>query len=319
MSHIKCFGVDAGYGWLKLVGANEKIRISSMVGTARERNITPDKTVLLDDLHVRITGEGFNNEEFFVGDLAKNESLDAGATLDIERIDISRVLILTILAATCEDNPSVKIWLTTGLPISHYQAQKDKLIQKLSGHFEVEFRAGRLKDKRVIIDTSRVNVIPQAAGAVFSQVFDPEGVAYSNEVSSQRIACIDIGYKTTDFITLDKLSYIDQLSSSLPIGVVDAHKAIMKRLSEQGRELLLSDLEDYSPDVPEFQYVAQKISKNIRPYINEDTPILLAGGGALAMGKYIRGKIIPSAQFANAEGFYRMTLAWRRKAYGSGV
>lgn len=36
MADIQCFGVDAGYGWLKLVGEDGKIKIPSIIGSARE-------------------------------------------------------------------------------------------------------------------------------------------------------------------------------------------------------------------------------------------------------------------------------------------
>jgi plasmid segregation protein ParM len=314
---LRCYGVDAGYGWTKLVGEGKRFKFPSLVGTARKRNIEASGiNGEFDNLHVRIEGKGFGSgQEFFVGKLAE-EAYDGGPTLNVEKVDTSAILIFTALALANNHNSSPQIWLATGLPIAHYRKQKVLLEQRLLGNYEVRFLAGKYQNKRVCLTIADVTIIPQGAGAAFSQVFDEQGIAHQNELTSSRIACVDIGYKTTDFIVLDKLAYLDKLSGSLPLGIVDAHKAILKRLSEEGHELFISDLEKMSLDAPEYQAVARQIEKNIRPYISEGIEVLLAGGGANQLSKYMRGKVVPCPEYANAEGYCRIILAQRRQRYG---
>lgn len=303
---VQCYGVDAGYGWTKLVGSGQKFKYVSMVGTARELNLFSEKEGLFDNLHVKVDGK-----EYFIGELAQKESFDAGLVLDVTKIETSKILILVALALAGAD----KFWLTTGLPIAHYYAQKEYLKKALTGRFTVEFLEGAFKGKKVHLASERVVIVPQGAGAIFSQIFDKNGIAYPSDLTTKRIACIDIGYKTTDFLVMDGMAYVDQYSSSLPIGVVDVHKAFLKRSAEQGKEMLLSDVMSVPKELlePEAKHIAEKILRNVKAFIGENISIYLAGGGAYLFEKFLQGQILPDAQYANAEGYYRMTKAWRSR------
>lgn len=93
---LRCYGVDAGYGWTKLVGKGKRFKTVSIIGASRQRNLSTKKDGLLENIHIGISGKDINGD-FFIGELAEKESLDAGLVLDVEKIEVSKILVLTAL------------------------------------------------------------------------------------------------------------------------------------------------------------------------------------------------------------------------------
>ncbi|MDK2930995.1 MAG: hypothetical protein PWR07_1126 [Bacillota bacterium] len=74
------WGIDAGYGWTKIVGSSS-LKFPSIIGKARARNLVSEPATLLDELHVEVDGQ-----EWFVGELARREAVDASIVLDRDRM-----------------------------------------------------------------------------------------------------------------------------------------------------------------------------------------------------------------------------------------
>ncbi len=111
--------------------------------------------------------------------------------------------------------------ITTGLPVAYHLADKERLaqiIQNVARESGIE---------------ATVHVLPQPAGAFFSLLFDERGGILDARLASQRIGVLDIGYFTTDLITVDGLQVVDKQIASIESGVSTALEAIRRDITDK--------------------------------------------------------------------------------------
>lgn len=334
--------VDLGYGFTKGVNQDgDKIIIPSIVGPGRDRSmadILGGSVKGLDNLYVLINGE-----EYYVGELAEEESLGASRTLDSDKIKHpnTRVLLATaaalLLRGECRDG----IHLITGLPYADFALQRKEFKEYIkSFQAEVKFFGGPLKDKSRKIQFKKVTEFPQAAGAIYSLLDNSMARAIAR--SGKMISVVDIGYKTTDFVTFqgsESFKTRTDLSDTLNVGMNEMHRLIThafkkktgkridpmmvdelinnKVISFGGREI------DFSAEIDmAYRAIARSIMDSVRQIWGDMSDfievVFITGGGAIALKKHLHQlhhhlQVAPDAQFANARGFLAVAEAAERK------
>lgn len=195
-------------------------------------------------------------------------------------------------------------------------------------------------DQKVkIIKFARVTIFPQAAGAVYGAILDNIQKYF---ISGSYIGLVDIGFKTTDFITFiteDKLVIREDLSGTINIGMAALKNAADKLFTQKtGSKLDIPELMrlisagkifykgremDFSR---ELAAVKAEISRVIKDRIKSVwgskldffNTVFLAGGGAKELQSglsdiYEKTVLVEDPQFANARGFLKVAAIEERK------
>lgn len=307
----KCVGIDVGYGYLKVAVEGEETYVNrSVVATyegnkiATEMNDYRTDTVITHEDQKYICGY----EAYKHGDLIIE-------TLDADWIDTTAYQVLLKLAlekATAASN-NYHLIIVSGLPVGAYRRDKDKL-------------------KRIITNTARgycrspeVKVTTQALGAFYS-CYKHANEAERNFLNKACIGIVDIGYYTTDFITIDNHEVIEREVKSINTGMSVALERIQSDLNQVG---ISRDMHVIEKSVMDGVIIDRNAEKNIAGLIGNRLKnladvivsqarsiwgnagklnrIYLTGGGAELLISYISDypqiRLMKDAQLANAMGY----------------
>jgi len=335
-------GLDLGYGYIK--GVNEsgrEVLFPSLVCDAYPRMLTGlfggGYGNIKDNLHL-VVSDG-SSYEIFVGELAQREGRNVSFVFDEDKI--AHPTTRGLLAAACFllfPDGHVPVHLVTGLPLDQYSHKKDEFKQMLSKINITVRHKDSQESKR--ISFAKTTVFPQAAGSVYHAVWEERNKYL---VKGSYLGLIDIGFKTTDFITFvveDKLVLREDLSGTIDTGMSVVQTVADKlftaksgstldipelmRLVDNGRLMFKGKELDFSKEIEDVKYALAKSIKNRLKgawgnKINFFTNVFLAGGGAVTL-EHMLTDIHPSTitikspQFANAKGFLRVAEIEGRKA-----
>lgn len=315
MSNV--IAIDVGYSHVKAVSHEGRIVIPSVVAPARELSLSDfaQKTGYM----VSIKKPDGPLQKYFVGELAIKEGQGATFTTDREkhRHPNHDILILTV-AKLLGAEPGAT--LVAGLPIAYYKSQKEELKQHLE-QLEAEVATGSGEPKR--INFGKVIVYPQGAGALL------KAPLLSN---SGTVLLVDVGQKTTDYVTAEIVNDVVRPIASLCGSVETAVSSVYDAFAVEFQALTGSPISpvrvieivrgngtvvfngkeyDFRPVIKTIkESVARSIYDQVQAALGERfsflSRIYLAGGGAVALPltDFFQGAIsIPEPQWANAQGF----------------
>jgi len=299
-------GVDIGFGFTKATDGGERVIFKSILGEATENIFQSEfaTTSRMENLHVTM-----DDRSYFVGDYAEQQSRIRYFTLDQETLfrDMAKVLALTACGLFSTDEHTID--LVTGLPIRYFAQLREPLTKMLRGSHMVQYRTakGQVLNRMVIIN--RIKVLPQPFGTLVNMLIDDRGQFVMPELSRQKVGIVDVGFRTTDIIISDRLSYIERGSKTSDAGISRAYSFIAEKLFDEigvhielyrlyeavqvgtikvrGREYDLSDLRQTA-----FRYLANIIAGDITRFWTEDWDmdyIVLTGGG----GRDIHDFLVP--------------------------
>ncbi len=322
--------VDIGFGFIKGVNEKgEKVCFPSVVGR-KKHNVLSGLVGVQDDYLVTISNGKVENS-YFVGDVAITNKFERNWNND-KTFDLD---LLKVFCGTCINllnGEEKNIDLAVGLPISIFHSQKQALKDMLSGlKLTVKVNDGEYETFTI----KSVYVFVQGAGAYYATIFDTNGEVVNYDLANSSCAIIDIGYRTVDYLVLEKgkkgINVLDNLTGSLEdegmnvaiqsiaqalfdtCGVVDLieiEKALLwsNGKLEWGQNTI--DLRQYQADA--YMALAEKIKNKINIQWNKTAvtiPIIyLTGGGAIELEKYMHRyfkqlKLQDNGQYANAIGY----------------
>ena len=323
---MNLYGIDLGKGYTKCYDGKMLKTLPSVIGH-------PERIKYQDSLqqapsptagiHIS-TAAG----EFYVGDLALNQSSLSWTMMDRSDIADRMKLVLT-LAILSEFKASGPTRIVTGVPVNWF-GQKDEVIALLKGDHTYS-RDG--KTRQVTIE--EVVVVTEPHGAAYSKTIDGEGTLINRPLAGGRFGIIDIGMYTTDFLVLEKLGYLEPASGSLQVGMSQVYEIVARQIQN---DFGIQDLEPHQVDKyirsgkitvsgvehslagivePALQALSRKIlaraialpSPLWKNGGGELLTILIAGGGAHHLGPYLtrpypHADILAGAATANVRGFY---------------
>lgn len=314
--------IDVGYSQVKAMAENgSKILFPSV-----KASVVNDPTAgMYINLGHRVKIKTFNTtREELVGESALR-SLTATTTLSrVKSEDIHDLFILTA-AYLCGASGFTN--LAVGLPLAYYRFQKNELkqrLQKINAHVSVDGGQERY------ITISSVHVFPQGVGVLLSVLLS-DGLALAQ---TGKIAVIDIGYYTTDYLLFELIDGspvpIPELCGSIDVGIHLAARMISTAYQEKTGALapkfLLKELTsgmtiffngeplDLSLELSRaLARTAEQITQEVLSIwvkqADNVTQTILAGGGALLLNNYLSFPNIclpKDPVFANTEGFLSM-------------
>jgi len=125
------------------------------------------------------------------------------------------------------DEGTSAIRLVTGLPVDdwpvYHTALRDKLLAT-----PISFQMRGKEPQKVKVEA--VKIPSQPFGTLFSLMFDPFGNAIENEYMGMG-AIVDIGGHTTNILTVDRLTTVQDMSGSRPLGLLHALDVIAREIN----------------------------------------------------------------------------------------
>jgi len=317
--------VDWGYGFTKAISEDGgKVSFPSVVAP-KGRNKTDIGIVAgKEDYAVSIWFPGSDSSQLAVGDLALHMS--------------AAIAIL--------NNSHQPVQLAAGLPMAHYRRQKSSVKEMLQG-LEINLTVEGRRSIQRTVRISDLQIYPQAAGAYYSQVLSLDGRVQDTALANRSTGIIDIGYRTTDLLVMQRgrkgLTPRQDLTGGLDVGISTALQALKEQADElTGGNIPLTWLEqailwndgklDYkgkSFDLAVYQQeiyesLAGRIMQAVKQQWGQEMDrlacVLIAGGGGQSLYSYLRrdiaqARLAEDAFFANARGFLAaQALMMRRPA-----
>ena len=231
---MEVLGIDIGFGFTKATDGRETIIFKSIFGDASEIQFWADfgDSSPTDHIHVSIDGKSY-----FVGDLAEQQSSVLNFTLDQERLisEYVRIFALTIAGLFYKNNSTINVPINvvSGLPIGYFKHNHERFNEILTGHHRVTYHSHNGNKSTREIYINKVRMLPQPLGSILNDLMDTDGRIINEELASQKVGVVDIGFRTTDFTILDHLRYIDRGSRTIDTGISKGFSVIAGKLREK--------------------------------------------------------------------------------------
>lgn len=321
-------GIDLGFGFVKTTNGEKDYIFPSVVGAGQDLTYRSELTTYVEPIeNLAVTIDG---KKYFVGELAirQSEILSRSLGENHAQEKNTKVLLLTALALYVNGDAE-EFNVITGLPPSYYLANKDLLAEVVKGTHTIQLNADGI-DKKKVITINNVKIIPQPLGTLFQKIFDQKGVVVDKELSRSKVGIIDVGFRTTDFVVVDKLEYIDKLSYSTTTGMSNTYAIVAEHLRNQYRvhkenyeldEIIqkaqikvagkVYSLERVKKDA--YEQVSAKILTEMNSIWDRRDldAILISGGGGKALADYIlpeleTATLVDDSQVANVNGYLKL-------------
>lgn len=316
-------GIDIGYNATKAVTDKRRTTFPSVVGSPDRASFTLNggneaAIVLLSPSHVLI-GEEAVQQSRFLNRREDRRWIDSGEWLE---------LFLAALTELTSGSP-VDVEIVTGLPVSFY-SDKEQVQQRLLGEHRVQREGRRGQLLRVV----NARVIPQPFGSLLAEVLDERGQIQQRDLAQAAVGLIDIGGKTCNLLSVNRLSEIGRETTSVNIGGWNLVRAVRQWLAQHYPGL--DDLRDhqlaaaiqarslhyYGEPVKDFPAVANDLAADLARQILSEAShlwnggatldaILITGGGALLLGEHIRrhwahARLVSEPVYGNAVGYWKL-------------
>jgi plasmid segregation protein ParM len=312
-------GLDIGYSHTKAISGDRRIVFPSVAGTpdrARFSLNTTTSIVLVEPEPVQV-GEGAVQQSRFLHRREDRHWIDGDEWYSL--------FLAALTELTTAKRADLRI--VTGLPVAFYhdrQGVRDRLL----GSHRVQ-REGQHAQTFQVIDC---RIIPQPFGALLAVCLDDRGRIIAQDLATGAVGVVDVGGKTTNLLSVNRLAEIGRETASVPVGAWEAVRGLRTHFDEKYPGL--DELRDH-------EIIDAIIARQVKYYGNpvdlaglvdgilepladqvlaEATQlwnggatldaILVSGGGALLLGPYIKrhfrhARVIEEPVFANALGFWR--------------
>jgi plasmid segregation protein ParM len=336
-------GSDLGYGQIKNVSGQTKKKFLSAVGSpvsnfSRSVAIVTEKE-LMNSLAITLDGQ-----TYYVGHNAIVNTRNGRLTLRQNKADDihNKVKYLTGLALFMDEDQSYgEFDIVTGLPVLEYRNQKDSLEAMMSNDgkpfvFDMHY-GGKTVTKTIKVNN--VKIISQGEGAFYDFILNNSGdiVPERAEIVGGSVMVVDIGYRTTDIVTMENGRYIEPLSDQFNKGVNTIHQEILRLIMERyGIKKEMKDLDQYvrsgfvyhntkeydinqiitDAAIPFAEDIVESLHTTSNDQLGSVNHIIFTGGGAEIIYPYIlpmlngivNASVMDESEFCNAQGYHKYGL-----------
>lgn len=313
-------GLDVGYSATKLVSGERRVSFPSAVGTPDKARFSVNgaagSIILVEPDNVAV-GEGAVRQSRFLHRREDRAWIESPEWYALALAAFSEVTTAT----------RVEMRVVTGLPVSFYDDREALKARLLGGH-----RLQRESRHSQTVEVTDVRVIPQPFGALLAATLDDRGRIVDDDLATGAVGVIDVGGKTTNLLSVNRLSEIGTETASVNVGAWEAVRALRTWLATHCPGL---------EDVRDHDLVAAMVARQVRFYgepvdlsaVVEDIleplagqvlaeatqlwnggaaldAVLVAGGGALLIGPFVQrhfrhARVVADPVYANAVGYWR--------------
>lgn len=332
---MQLLAIDIGYGYTKAMTQGKRpFLVASTVGA--EETIRFESDIISENgagITIKVDGRWY-----FVGEQAELQSASGAQTLDVTRTGSSEQKALFYAAASeLVKTTEEQVVVVTGLPVADFdQRNRDVLGDMLQGTHTVERRGKWTRT----FETTGVYTVPQAIGSLFALVLDRRGRLVNGDLAQGRVAIIDVGTLTTNFVLVDRLRYVEVGSDSITTGMSEVFAKVAKdlkrvheldwtkpkHLSRIDRAVRERSVEVYGDRVDITEIVDRHLEALADTVVSKARSlngwgagvdlkaVIVTGGGSLELAPYIRQAfphtrtVDRDPQFANVAGYLRAGL-----------
>jgi len=297
------------------------VTFPSVVGTPDRARFSINGTggdIILDTL---------GNGTFLVGEGAIMQSRFVDRREDRAWIESDAYRCLMLAAFTeMTTATSCDLMIVTGLPVAFYSDQG-----LLRDRFLGEHRVAREGRRAQLFRVTDARVIPQPFGALLAEALNDRGKVVDQDMAAGAVAIIDVGGKTTNLLSVNRMTEIGRETASVAVGAWDVARAVREYLTEHCPDLELRDHQVIDAIVNrraryygELVDLGAIVEATLEPMADQVVAqatqlwnsgaaldaILVAGGGALLLGPFLKRhfkhlRIVDNPVFANALGYWR--------------
>ncbi len=311
-------GFDMGYSATKAVSGERRVTFPSAVGTPDKARFSLNgdtSIILVSPDHVQVGDEAVKQSRF----LHRRE--DRKWTGGSEWYNLFLAALTELTTAT-----RAELRIVTGLPVAFFD-DKVKVRDRLLGVHRVQ-REGRRAQLFTVADC---RVIPQPFGALLAATLNDRGRITDKDLATGAVGIIDVGGKTTNLLSVNRLAEIGRETASVNVGAWEAVRGLRQWLDAECPDLELRDhqiidaiiarLVKYYGEPVDLAGAVDAILEPLAAQVVAEATqlwnggaqldaILVSGGGALLLGPYVKrhfrhARIMQEPVFANALGFYR--------------
>lgn len=309
---MRMIGLDVGFGFTKVVTEEMFFKFPSVVGSNNKNNFKVNDRCAPQVHEEAICVDG---EKLLVGSSAIKHSLRIFSAREKDWIgSLAYRALLKHAFQSLNFRNGEEVTIVTGLPVNHYQKCKDRLASAIK----------RTADREV-----EVIVLLQPLGSYFDYLLNDDATVRDREFMQSRTGIIDIGYFTTDYITIANLEFVKTLHESYENGISTAYKCIARDLyNTYSLQRKIHEVEEVIKDGfvmvsgekkgvgdiinLHLRELNREIETNSRSLWKEGTDndnILITGGGAATLSGrldfYRQIRCIQNPQYANARGYLK--------------
>jgi len=322
-------GLDVGFGYTKRVTAGGTDVFPSVVGEWRPSGFRLGTGLDGAGRPAGIEGVTVDGRSYAVGERALRFAHRRFVGLSRQWVDGAafRVLALTALARGLE-RPGERVTIVTGLPVEDVEPHGATLRRQLEGDHAVQLEPG---GRAWGVTIARVHVLPQPLGTVLAQLLDPRGQLGGPDGLEARVGVLDVGFRTTDYFTLDGLEVVPAHCLTRNTGMADL-------LLDLGREVYRRwgvEVDPHALDEPVLRGALQiggdavPLGAILEPWLDRHAEAIAAharmlwgdgtrglarlwvtGGGGALLGSRLQAlaphaEIVRHARLQNAVGYFR--------------
>lgn len=337
MTRILVAGVDPGNSALKVVARTGEKTIESIVAPGVERTLRRSAfgelagtTAANDtdalDVEVRLDDQP-RYQHYFFGALARNEGREPTYMFDRQRAgtDANRAAIFVGLALLAESDDQEFV-INAGLPVQDFiNAQvRDRFRKSLIGTAFIRFKDGPWAGQERRVRVVEARVMPQGQGIIIDAGLDDKLSTRDPELFNDRIALVDVGFRTTNLLLINGGRPVDAYSQGTEHGIHHVYDDLVRHLAQYGVNVTPEILGPHFNDamfrrVPltaareealkklasQIRFAAEKLWSSQMSSVGR---ILIAGGGGRLLFDYLalpNKELVPNYRMANARGFWK--------------
>ncbi len=221
-------GLDVGFGYTKRATASGTDVFPSVVGDWRAGVFRLGAGLEGARPADGIEGITVGGRSYAVGERALRLAHRRFVGLSRRWMDSAAFRVLALAAlARGRERPGEHVVLVTGLPVEDVEPHGATVRRQLEGAHDVRLEPGG-RAWRVTIDP--VHVLPQPLGTVLAQLLDSRGHLAAQDGLGARVGVLDVGFRTTNYFTLDGLELV-------PAGCLTRNTGMADLLLDLGREV----------------------------------------------------------------------------------
>lgn len=313
-------GLDLGYNEVKGVADSRRFSFPSVVGTPNisrfSMNGGVNDIVIESDGRHWLVGTGTQTSRF----VSRPEGRDWLTTDEYG-------LLIQAAMSELSTATSLELFVVSGLPVSFYETDVDKIKDRLLGEHKISRHDRKAQTFRVV----DCRILMQGVGVALALALDSAGRLADSDIATGRLGVIDVGGKTTNFVSIYRLRDQPAETASIQVGGWDAVRDMADFLDRTYPGLDLKDHEisdmirarslNYDGETIDLSTVVDEILEPMgRSIVSKSSQlwnggkrldrIIVAGGGALLLGDMIRRElsravIADQPVFANATGYWK--------------
>ncbi len=320
LNDIIPLGVDLGTSTIKVSYRTKKYKLTSIIGEPNPgfRGVSPDTS--WENNLVIVLEDG---REYYIGELARLQSLMKYPLAREGRMKSPEDAQIAIKAAIglAIDRPEAKLVVATGVPVATGREEMERLGKLITGKHEIEIKNDATNEKKKIkVHVLASPVIPEPYGGYYLML------KKRGETKAMDAIIIDIGFGSTDILTVYNGTILATASGSIPEAVDTLVTKLAQFLSEKtGKivkpESLMVSLErgDYNVNIagviynvkPQIESISSYIAKLIIDEVDKvltnlppDAAIryyILEGGGVYLFGEALKKHLLERGLVSRVE------------------